>query len=74
MGIGAIYIVLGVTVLLWGRRLFPGQLRRIRSVMAPARQESFDALLREPGPRRVFATASACGVATVVVGVVLLVR
>jgi hypothetical protein len=71
MVIGAIYIVLGVSVLAW-RRWLIAQLRDVKMRIPPARRQYFEALFRQPGPKRVFAAVRVCGIAVMAGGLALL--
>jgi hypothetical protein len=71
MIIGAIYVVLGASVLAW-RRWVTAKLRDVKRRVPPARRQYIEALSRQPGPKRVFAAVWVCGIATTFVGVALL--
>jgi hypothetical protein len=71
MSVGIIYIVLGASILVW-RRWLTAQLRDVKRMVPPARQQYIEVLTRQPGPKRVFAAVWVCGIAVMVVGVALL--
>lgn len=71
MVIGAIYIVLGVSVLAW-RRWLIAELRDAKRTIPPERRRYIEALSSQPGPKRVLAAVWVCGIAVMVVGVALL--
>jgi hypothetical protein len=69
MSIGAIYIVLGAGVLAWRSWVLAVLLRDAERISLPARRQYLEALLSQPGPKRVFAVVWVCGIAVMVVGV-----
>jgi hypothetical protein len=68
MSIGAIYIVLGASVLVW-RRWLIAQMRDVKRMIPPERRQYIEALSHQPGPKRVFAAVWVCGIAVMVVGI-----
>jgi hypothetical protein len=72
MGIGAIYIVLGVSLLAWRRWVLTVLFRDAKRMGIPARRQHYEALLRQSGPKRVFAAVRVCGIAVMFFGVALL--
>ena len=68
MSVGAIYIVLGASVLAW-RRWLIAQLRDITRIISPARRQYIEALSHQSGPKCVFAAVRVCGIAVMVFGV-----
>jgi hypothetical protein len=69
VSIGAIYIVFGASVLAWRQWVLTAQLKAVIKALPQAQRAHYEALLRSPGPKRVFVAVRVCGIAMMVVGV-----
>lgn len=72
MSIGVSFIILGVGILAWQRWVLSVGSRSIKKINPPARRQHYETLLHSSGPKWMFAAVRICGIAMIVVGLVLL--